>query len=152
MRNVAHFGQYLKLVSAIFDQIFIFNQMIALQKLWKNVFYFIVFPSSPLFLPVSLWVRGCLKINLKVYDVINCVNMNLITHFICYLGKEKRYDIETVSIDRVWTFLWKNHAENGHQKLVPDLFFILVNNPKQSLHARNSFKNKIFWKKIIKNP
>ena len=28
----------LKLVSAIFDQIFIFNQMIALQKLWKMFF------------------------------------------------------------------------------------------------------------------
>ena len=42
------------------------------------------------------------------------------------------------------TFLWKNHAENMHQKLVPDPIFILVNNPKQPLHARNSFKNKIF--------
>ena len=56
-----------------------------------------VFPSSPLFLPVS--VRGCLKLNLKVYDVINCLNMNLIIHFVWYLGKEKRYDIETLSID-----------------------------------------------------
>ena len=35
------------------------------------------------------------------------------------------------------------------QKLVPDSFFILVSNPKQPLHARNSFKNKIFWKGII---
>ena len=42
------------------------------------------------------------------------------------------------------TFLWKNHAENMPQKLVPDLFIISVNNPKQSLHARNSFKCKIF--------
>ena len=25
-------------------------------------------------------------------------------------------------------FLWKNHAENMHQKLVPDLFIIFVNN------------------------
>ena len=38
------------------------------------------------------------------------------------------------------------------QKLVPDLFIILVNNPKQPLHARNSFKSKIFWKRIIKKP
>ena len=38
----------------------------------------------------------------------------------------------------------KNHAENVHQKLVQDPFFILVNNSKQPLHARNSFKNKIF--------
>ena len=38
----------------------------------------------------------------------------------------------------------ENHAENAHQKLVPEPFLILVNNPKQSLHARNYFKNKIF--------
>ena len=41
---------------------------------------------------------------------------------------------------------------NVHQKLVPDLFLNLVNNPKQPLYARNSFKNKIFWKRIIKKP
>ena len=29
-------------------------------------------------------------------------------------------------------------------KLIPDPFVILVNNPKQPLDARNSFKNKIF--------
>ena len=39
---------------------------------------------------------------------------------------------------------WKNHVENVHQKLVPAPFLILVNNPKQSLYARNSFENKIF--------
>ena len=39
-----------------------------------------------------------------------------------------------------------------HQKLASDLFLILVNNPKQPLHARNSFRNKIFWKRIIKKP
>ena len=38
----------------------------------------------------------------------------------------------------------ENHAENVHQKVVPDPFLILVNNPKQPLHARNYFKNKIF--------
>ena len=82
-------------------------------KTMKNVFYLFwkayfipfseifVFSSSPLFLPVSHWGRGCLKINLKVYDVIKCLNKNLITHFVWYLGKEKRYDIGTLSIDRV---------------------------------------------------
>ena len=34
-----------------------------------------------------------------------------------------------------------------HQKLVPDHFLILVNNPKQPLHARNYFENRIFWKR-----
>ena len=43
----------------------------------------------------------------------------------------------------------ENHAQNVHQKLAPDRFSILLNNPKQSLHARNSFKNKI---RIIKKP
>ena len=33
-------------------------------------------------------------------------------------------------------------------KASPRTFLILVNNPKQPLHATNSFKNKIFWKRI----
>ena len=36
-------------------------------------------------------------VNLKVYDVITCLNNKLITHF----EKEKSYDIETLPIDRV---------------------------------------------------
>ena len=31
-----------------------------------------------------------------------------------------------------------------HQKLAPDPFLILLNNPKQPLDARNCFKNKKF--------
>ena len=31
---------------------------------------------------------------------MNCLNKNLITHFVWHLKKEKRYDIETLSIDR----------------------------------------------------
>ena len=31
---------------------------------------------------------------LEVYEVSNCLNKKLITHFICYLEKEKRYDIK----------------------------------------------------------
>ena len=75
------------------------------------------------------------KINIKIYDIINCLIKKLITHFVSYLEKEKRYDIEKT---------WKNHAENVQKKLVPDPCLILENNPKQPLHARNSFKNKIF--------
>ena len=64
------------------------------------------------------------------------------------------YDIETLSIDSVkfGIILWKNHTENEQQKLVPHVFLILVNNPEQPLHATNYFKNKIVWKRIIKNP
>ena len=35
-------------------------------------------------------------------------------------------------------------------KASPRPFLILLNNTKQSFHARSSFKNKIFWNKIIK--
>ena len=67
------------------------------------------------------------------------------------LEKEKRYDIETLSIYRV---LNKKHfhVKIMHQKLVLDPFLILVNNPEHPLHARNSFKSKIFWQGVIKKP
>ena len=39
----------------------------------------------------------------------------------------------------------EKHAENGHQKLVPDPFLILLNNPKQPSHARNSFEKENFF-------
>ena len=55
----------------------------------------------PFFLPVSHCLRGCLKINRKVYDVINCLNKYLITDFVWYLEKEKRYDMETLTINKV---------------------------------------------------
>ena len=105
-------GLCLKLVSFIFYQSFIFHQMIALQKLRKTffisskkLFSFLrylnfVFSSSPLFLLVSHCFTGWSKKNFKIYDVINCLNKNLITHFIWYLEKEIRCDIETLSIDR----------------------------------------------------
>ena len=59
-----------------------------------------VFPSSPLFLSVSHFFKRWSKINLKVYNVINCLNKNLIRDFVWY-QKEERYDIETLSIDRL---------------------------------------------------
>ena len=60
-----------------------------------------VFPPSPLFLPTSHCLRAWFKINLKVYDIINSLNKNLITHFVWNLEKNKRYDIETLVIDTV---------------------------------------------------
>ena len=96
-----------------------------------------VFPTSPQFSTLSHWVRGWFNINLEVYDVIICLNKNLIT-FVWYHEKEKTYDIETLSIDR-------NYEEIMDWNLVQDPFLILVNNSKQPFHARNCFKNKIFW-------
>ena len=37
------------------------------------------------------------------------------------------------------------------QKLFPDLFFNLVNNLKQPLHAKNSFENIMSWKGDYRN-
>ena len=38
----------------------------------------------------------------------------------------------------------ENDAGNVHQKLAPDPLLILLNNPKQILHAGNYFENKKF--------
>ena len=150
----------LKLVSAIcikflffsknYEKCFLFHLKSSFRS--RDIQFF-VFLSFPLFLPVGHCFRGWSKINLKVHDVIDCLNKNSITHFAWYLEREKRYDTETLSIDGVSDkehFYKKNHAENVQQKLVQDLFMILANNPKQPLHARNSFKSQIFWKGIIK--
>ena len=40
---------------------------------------------------------------------------------------------------------------NVHQKLVPDPFLVLVNNPKQPLHARNPLKIIYFERKLSKS-
>ena len=67
--------------------------------------------------------------------------------------KEKRNDTETLSVYRVLNkehFILENYAANAHQRLIPDLFLILVNKPKQPLLAINSFKNKIFERGLSK--
>ena len=53
--------------------------------------------------------------NFRVHDVINCLNKNLITYFVRYLEKEKRYDIETLSIDRV------SNEENCYGKIMKEI-------------------------------
>ena len=51
--------------------------------------------------------------------------------------------METISIDK--------NAENVYQKLVSDPFSILINNPKQPLHARNSFRKRYFERGLSKS-
>ena len=83
-------------------------------KTMKNVFYFIwkalfvleifkfLYICFPLFFfPVSHCFRNWFKKKLKVYDVINCPNKNLMTHYVWYLEKEIKCDIETLFSDRV---------------------------------------------------
>ena len=99
----------LKLVSAIFyfltkwylfknyEKCFLFH----LKALFRSRdIQFFVLRSTPIFLPVGHYFRGWLKINLKVYDIINCLK-KWITHFVWYLEKEKRYDIDTLSIGSI---------------------------------------------------
>ena len=50
----------------------------------------------------------------------------------------KPFQLMEYSIRKIFI---KSHAKNVHQKLASDPFFILVNNLKQPLHARNSFKD-----------
>ena len=109
-----------------------------------------VFLFSCPFSPVSHCFRGWSKKNLKVYDLKNCLNKTLITYFAWYLGKEKRCGIETSPIDRELNK--EPFYEKIIQKIVPNPFLVLLNNPKQPLDTRNSFKNKVFWKRIIKKP
>ena len=101
----------LKLMSAIFCQNFIIHQIIALQKLWKmffisskKLFSFLrylsfcifIFPSFCPCRPLLCWSKK----NLKTCNVINCLNKNLITHLVWYIGKEIRCHIEILFIDR----------------------------------------------------
>ena len=60
-----------------------------------------VFLPCTLFPPVNHCLKRWLKINPKVYDVINWSNKNSETHIAWYLEKQTRSDIETWSIDRV---------------------------------------------------
>ena len=139
--------------------------MIGLQKLWKIFFFssknsfrsrniqIFVLPPSPLFLPVSHCLRAWSEINLKVYGVINCLNKNLIRHFVWYLEQKKSYDVETLAID---TVLNKGHFHGKIMQKIctkasPKPLFYLGKGPEKPLHVRNYFRNKIFGKGIIKN-
>ena len=82
----------------------------------SRVIQIFVFPICPHWIfPVSFWVRGWFKINHTVYGVSIHLNKDLIKRFAWYLKKEKRYDIETLSIDKV---LCKEHF---HGKIMQKL-------------------------------
>ena len=94
---------------------FYFSPNDSLSKTMKNVFISskkdfsflrylnFVIMSFHLFISVGHCLRGWWSnINLKVYDIINCLNENLITHFVWYLGKEKKvwqWNIETLTLN-----------------------------------------------------
>ena len=132
----------LKLVSAIFYQFSFLHQMIALWKLWKMLFIsseklfsfsrYSNFHISllPSFSSCQPLLKRWSKINLKVYYIINCLIKNLIRDFAWYHQKEKNYDIQTSSIDRVLNkehFSWKIMQKI---KASPGLLFNFDNNLK----------------------
>ena len=130
---------------------FLFHQKSSFRS-WDNQTF--IFPSFLLFLPIGHCFRGWSKINRKVYDAIDCLNKNSITHFVWYLEKEKRYDTETLSIDGVSNkehLYEKNYAENMQQKLVPDLFIILVSNQNSHCIQETLFKVWYFERGLSKN-
>ena len=49
--------------------------------------------------PVDNWFRGLFKINLKVYDVINCLNKNLITF--CWVSWEEKF-VKLCQLIKYW--------------------------------------------------
>ena len=110
---------------------------ISYKKLFSSLRYLVfcvfVFPS---FFPCQplLWSKK----NLKIYIISCLINKNLITHFVWYLEKKITCDIESLSIDRE---LNKKHF---YGKIMQKLWL--------PLHTRNSFENKVFWKRITNKP
>ena len=151
----------LKLVSAIFhfctkwqpldnsEKCFLLYLKSSFRSQDIQIFVFL----SSLSISCSHWLRGWLKINLKNYGVSNCLNQNLITILLDILRRKKDMTLNFANwLSNKEYFYGKNHAENVHHNQVAEPFLVLVNNAKQPLHARNCFKNKKFWKRIIKKP
>ena len=83
-----------------------------------------------------------------------CLNNNSITHFLWYFEREKRCDTETLAIDGVSNkelFLWQNHAENMQQKLVTDLFIILVKTRNSHCKQKIILKIRYFERGLSKS-
>ena len=123
-------------------------------KTMKNVFYFIekalfiveifksfVYSSSPLFSLSAIALEDDSRKILSLwYHQLSKYEIN---NTLCLIHWERNEVwhwnfVHWYSI-KYRTFLWKNHAEDGHQKLVPDPSLILLNNPNQPWHAKNYF-------------
>ena len=90
--------------------------------IWKTlfvleIFQFLYLSSLRFFFSVSHCFREWLKINLKVYDIINCLNKNLKTH--CLVFWEGENDIENLSISRVFNTLFFIRTDLQEQKPSP---------------------------------
>ena len=72
-------------------------------------FCIFIFPS---FFRNSHCFRGWFKKNLKVNDIIDCLNNFCLTHYVWYLERETSRDIEILSIDR------KLNTEHFYGKII----------------------------------
>ena len=145
----------------MFSLLFSFStKWYSLKKLWKTLvisskklssfsrylmFYISLFPtfsSCPTFLEKMIEDKSS-----------NYLQKNLKTHVVWYIEKRSGSDIENWLTDRVLNneHVYRKSIRKCPQKLVPDPILILVNSPKQPMYAGNTFENKIFWKRIIKN-
>ena len=75
----------------------------------------------------------------------------VITHFVWYLEKEKKHDIETLSMDLIKNLFMENWCRKYAPKASLRLFLILVNNPKQSLHYCFQDISKEDYQKVLRN-
>ena len=117
---------YLKLVSTIFYQIYIFSPNDSPLKIMENVFYYI--KKALFILKIFKFLCFCLPlffslsaIALEIYPrkilVLWHLNKDFMTHFVWYHEKKIRCDIETLTIDRV---LNKEHFYGKiMQKIMP---------------------------------
>ena len=137
---------------------FIFSPNCSPYKFWKMYFIHIkccfrpqdiqvfVFLSSPLFFSVGHYFREWMKINLKVFAVMNCLNKNLVTHFVWYLEKGKRYGIETLSTERVFNLIWKIWLEKLFRKRAPK------GSPRPPFDFGEPLHQQILLRSIFKKP
>ena len=126
--------------------------MIDLQKLWKMFFISSTVKGSfrsldiqisvfPLFFSVSHCFRAWSKINLKVYDVINWLNKNLITHFVWYLTKEKSMTLKLCPL--IAYYMRNIFMEKSYRKYTPKtssrLLFYFGKQPKTAIACKKFF-------------
>ena len=96
-------SQYSEMLKKACSQYFLFfHQMRAFRKLWEMIFI----RSKKLisFLRYLRYLNFCISVlpafspcQSLLFDVINCLNKNLITHFLSHLEREKRYGNEILS-------------------------------------------------------
>ena len=143
----------------LFFKKFIFCQMIVFQKLWKiffisskNLFSFSRYSNFcifafPYFSPCQSLLESLIQY--KDSDFVNCLNKNLIIHFVWYLEKEKRYDTEPLATVLNNTVLNKKHfygkiMEKMYTKSSRWPLFYFGKLPKTATACK-----KFFWKQDI---